>query len=73
MRNHTIKTADDPAHHHLREIAALIEDACYQAGVTAYENARMDGLCHEGAWECAVEAMRSLDFQALVAKVIPEQ
>lgn len=25
-----------------------------------YENARMDGLCHEGAWECALTAVSSV-------------
>lgn len=30
------------------------------AAVEAYETARMDGLCHEGAWEVAISAARSL-------------
>ena len=37
--------------------------------LTAYENARMDGLCHEGAWECAVDAMRSLNVAALLSQL----
>lgn len=28
------------------------------AGLAAYEAARLDGLCHDGAWECALEAAR---------------
>lgn len=35
-------------------------EACVQAGAWAYENARNDGLCNEGAWECALEAVRGL-------------
>lgn len=31
-----------------------------RAGVAAYERARADGLCHEGAWECALEVMGCL-------------
>lgn len=28
---------------------------------------RIDGLCHEGAWENALEAIRALDLTAIVA------
>ncbi|HLE57331.1 MAG TPA: hypothetical protein VJB15_09620, partial [Rhodothermia bacterium] len=28
------------------------------AALTAYEEARISGLCHEGAWEIALEKMR---------------
>lgn len=30
-----------------------------RAGIAAYEFARADGLCHAGARECALEAMRA--------------
>jgi hypothetical protein len=33
-------------------------EARVQAAMLAYLNARADGLCHEGAWECALEAMQ---------------
>lgn len=36
-----------------RPIAAAVTDPCLQAALAAYENARLDGLCHDGAWECA--------------------
>lgn len=29
-----------------------------ETAVEAYETARMDGLCHEGAWEVAISAAR---------------
>lgn len=38
-------------------IATAVADPGLQAGLTAYENARQDGLCHDGAWECAVAAL----------------
>jgi hypothetical protein len=47
------------AHQQLWEVATAVQEACYAAAVTAYENASIDGLCHEGAWECAVDAMRA--------------
>ncbi|MGA7800694.1 MAG: acetyltransferase [Gammaproteobacteria bacterium] len=49
-----------------RRLAALVRDACVQAALDAYEQAGISGLCHEGAWECAVGAMRSLDLDALL-------
>ncbi|MEJ2644078.1 MAG: acetyltransferase [Gammaproteobacteria bacterium] len=50
-----------------RRLARLVRDACVQAALEAYEQAGMSGLCHEGAWECAVGAMRSLDLDAVLA------
>ena len=48
------------------ELATVIRDACVKAALDAYENARMDGLCHEGAWEVAVGAMRNLNVERIV-------
>jgi hypothetical protein len=31
-----------------------------ETALAAYEQARLDGLCHDGAWECALETVRSL-------------
>lgn len=50
------------------EIAGKVRKACVQVALDAYENARMDGLCHEGAWEAAVSAMRILDVDRIVAE-----
>jgi hypothetical protein len=38
-------------------LATAVAGPCLQDGLTAYENARLDGLCHDGAWECAVAAL----------------
>jgi len=40
--------------------AALRGAALRGAAQRAYEEARIDGLCEEGAWERAVEVMRAL-------------
>ncbi len=48
---------------------ALVEQiraACIQAALEGYETAAADGLCAEGAWEVAVDAMRHADLAALV-------
>jgi hypothetical protein len=50
-------------------LATAVRDACVQTALTAYEAASMDGLCHEGAWECAVDAMRSLNVTALLTQL----
>ena len=47
-------------------IAQAVRDACLMATLQAYEDAGLSGLCHEGRWECAVDAMRTLDLRALV-------
>ena len=50
-------------------LVTAVRDACVQTALTAYEAASTDGLCHEGAWECAVDAMRSLNVTALISKL----
>ena len=41
-------------------------DERVQAAVLAYETARADGLCHAGAWECAVRAVGTPDVTGRV-------
>ncbi|MCB0094083.1 MAG: hypothetical protein KDE46_00130 [Caldilineaceae bacterium] len=47
-------------------IAEAVRQACVEAALTAYEDAGMGGLCYEGRWECAVDAMRALNVAAIV-------
>lgn len=49
-----------------RRLAEQIRAACIQAALDGYEQAAMDGLCHEGAWEVAVGAIRMVDLEALL-------
>jgi hypothetical protein len=35
-----------------------LNDTVYEEAVRIYQNARMDGVCHDGAWECAVENLQ---------------
>lgn len=49
-------------------IAEDVHRACVETTLSAYESARMDGLCHEGAWEIAVNALRQLDLDAILHK-----
>lgn len=50
----------------LDALAERIRAACIQAALDGYETAAADGLCAEGAWECAVDAMRHADLSALL-------
>ena len=47
-------------------IARAVHMACIEAALQAYEDAGLSGLCHEGRWECAVDAMRGLDLHTLL-------
>ena len=48
------------------ELARAVRGACIAAALDGYERAQIAGLCQEGAWECAVDAMRMLDIKAIV-------
>ena len=50
-----------------RQIAKAVQAACIEAAIRAYEDAGLSGLCHEGRWECAVDAIRGLDLPTLLA------
>lgn len=49
------------------QLAEAVRAACLAAALESYEDASMRGLCHEGAWECAVGAIRTLNLQHLLA------
>jgi hypothetical protein len=55
------------------QIAEAVRTACIAAALDSYEDASIRGLCHEGAWECAVGAMRTLDLKALLAHLGQEE
>ncbi|MSS71141.1 MAG: acetyltransferase [Candidatus Latescibacteria bacterium] len=54
-----------------KKLAEVIREACVRAALEGYERAGISGLCHEGAWECAVDAIRSLDLEALI-RTLPD-
>jgi hypothetical protein len=47
-------------------LAQAVRAACIEAAIAAYERAGTDGLCEAGAWECAIEAIRALDLEAIL-------
>ncbi len=54
-------------------LAETVRRACIEVALEAYEDAQVRGLCHEGAWEVAIGALRSLDLKALLAAAGKEQ
>jgi len=50
--------------------AEAVRQACIDAALQAYEDAGVSGLCHEGRWECAVDAMRALPLRPLVQALL---
>ncbi|HRQ38118.1 MAG TPA: hypothetical protein PLD25_09405 [Chloroflexota bacterium] len=44
--------------------ATAVSHPCIRAALSAYESARLDGLCHEGAWECALAIINACHSEA---------
>lgn len=53
------------------EIAQAVRSACVQAALEGYEQAQIAGLCREGAWEVAVDAIRMVDLKEILRKTAP--
>ncbi len=58
---------------HDKRLAEAVRAACARAALDAYERAATDGLCDEGALEVALDAMRAIDIDAVIAAVRASQ
>jgi hypothetical protein len=47
-------------------IAEAVRRACAEAAAEAYEDAGIRGLCAEGRWEAAHDAIRRVDVRAII-------
>ncbi len=52
-----------------RRLAEVVRNACGKVAQEAWENAGISGLCEEGRWECALDAIRALDLEAVINAV----
>lgn len=52
---------DDPL-----QIAEVVRQACIEAALRAYDDAGLSGLCHEGRWEYAIDAMRAFPLRSVL-------
>jgi hypothetical protein len=55
------------------QLAERIRDACIRAALAAHEDAGISGLCMEGRWEIAVQAIRTLDLASLLEPLQHDQ
>lgn len=51
-----------------QQLAEDIRRACITAALDGHEHGLQSGLCHEGAWEAAVSAIRMIDVDRLTAR-----
>lgn len=49
-----------------RRLAEAVRAECLRAALEAHEDAGVRGLCQEGRWEAAIDAIRSLDLDRLL-------
>jgi len=49
------------------QLAEAVREACLRVAEQAYESAGISGLCGEGRWEMAVQALRGLDLRPVLA------
>jgi hypothetical protein len=47
-------------------LAEAVRDACVAAAIEAYEQGGLSGLCLEGRWELAVDAMRAVEIAEII-------
>lgn len=55
-----------PETERLRALAEAVRATCVKAAVDGYEDAAVSGLCHDGAFEAAVSAMRRVDLERVL-------
>jgi hypothetical protein len=51
------------------KLAEAIRTACLDAALRAYEEACISGLCADGRWEYAVQAIRELNLDKLLGEI----
>ncbi|PRQ04760.1 hypothetical protein ENSA5_05250 [Enhygromyxa salina] len=49
-----------------RRLAEAVRRACLEAAEAAYEQGGFSGLCAQGRWELALDAMRSTPLDTIV-------
>jgi hypothetical protein len=54
-------------------VAERVRAELIRTALAAYEDAAVRGLCAEGAWEVAIDAMRKLDLATAVERQSPDR
>jgi hypothetical protein len=50
-------------------LAEAVRGACLEAAARGYEDAAISGLCHEGAVQASLDAIRMIELGPLVAQL----
>jgi hypothetical protein len=53
----------------VEDLAKRIREVCLDAVLQAYEDAGIQGLCAEGCWEAAVDALRTVNLAPLLRQL----
>ena len=53
-------------------VAEAVRAACLAVAQESYEEASIRGLCHEGAWEYAMGAVRTFDVRGVLSQLAQE-
>lgn len=53
-----------------RAVAEAVREALMAAARTAHEDAGLSGLCAEGRWDAALDAMRAADLQPSIRRAL---
>ncbi len=53
----------------LEHVAEAVRHACLVAALEAYEEGGLAGMCLEGRWDLAVDALKALDAAQVAARV----
>lgn len=64
------ETTTDPQA--LRRLAEAVREACVTEAVDAYEQGGMSGLCVEGRWDLAMDRLRHMDVERLIAAALEQ-
>ncbi|HVA55501.1 MAG TPA: hypothetical protein VNI53_06870 [Gammaproteobacteria bacterium] len=61
----------EPVEADKKRLAEAVRQACLKAASEGYESAALSGLCHEGAMEAALDAIRRLDMEMVLRVTAP--
>ncbi len=53
----------------IEKIAEDLRDFFIKTAIEKYEDASIAGLCAEGAWEAAIDAVRTMDLKRILNEI----
>ncbi len=66
MENQSEGKTNTLADEQQRALAEAVRQACIQTALDAYEQGGLAGLCAEGRWEMAIDALRTMRMEELL-------